>query len=116
MDDHATFRRTLRKFVETIGVVEVVGETADGQQALDLAIELRPELVLMDICMPHMSGTDSCRQMKQDNAEQMVLLYSADALEIEMAVAEGVADFCLNKECLFDELPAWIRDTFAFSQ
>jgi DNA-binding NarL/FixJ family response regulator len=116
VDDHATFRGSLRKFVEMLGVIEVVGEAADGLQAQQLASELCPQFVLMDICMPQMNGTDACCAMKRDNPSLRVVLYSADALEIEVAVAQGLADFCLTKECLFDELPAWIGATFNASQ
>lgn len=116
VDDHTAFRRTLRRLLQTLDSVEVVDEAGDGQQALDLTVKLRPQLVLMDICMPWMNGTDSCRAMKRDNAELSVVLYSADSLEIELAVAQGVADLCLTKECLFDELPTWIGDTFSQRQ
>lgn len=113
VDDHAAFRRSLRKFVAQLGRVEVIGEAADGRAALELTIKLRPQLVLMDICMPQMNGTDSCRAMKQDNAALTVVLYSADVLESELALAQGVADLCLDQDCLFDELPAWVKKSFA---
>ena len=74
VDDHAAFRRTLRGFVKTLGGVEVVGEAADGRQALTLTIKLRPRLVLRDVCMPVMNGTDSCCAMKRDNAALSVVL------------------------------------------
>jgi DNA-binding NarL/FixJ family response regulator len=114
VDDHAAFRRALRKLAQSIRGIEVVGEAANGRQALELASELRPYLVLMDICMPQMNGTDSCQAMKRDNAALSVVLYSADSMEIAVAVAQDCADFCLNKESLFDDLPAWIGDTFTF--
>lgn len=112
VDDHPAFRRALRTFVQTLSGMEVVGEAADGQQALELTIKLRPQLVLMDICMPQMNGTESCHAMKREDSSLSVVLYSADSLEIDLAVAQDVADLCLAKESLFDELPAWIHSTF----
>ena len=65
VDDHAAFRRSLMEFLQTRERVEVVGQAADGRQALELLIELCPRLVLMDICMPNLNGADSCREMKR---------------------------------------------------
>ena len=109
VDDHAAFRRTLRKVLQTMDNVEVVGEAADGIEAIELVLQKRPQLVLMDILMPKLSGADCCRAIKQDNPNMWVVLYSGDSIEVDMAKSQKSADFCLVKECLFDELPAWIE-------
>ena len=116
VDDHAAFRRTLRKVLQTMDNVEVVGEAADGIEAIELVLQLRPHLVLMDICMPKLNGADCARAIKQDNPDMLVVLYSADSIEVELAKAQDEADFCLVKECLFDELPGWIESVTRSTQ
>ena len=54
-DDHALFRDSLRSLVESRGI-EVVGEASNGNQAIELARRLQPDVVLMDLAMPEMSG------------------------------------------------------------
>ncbi|MBX6340839.1 MAG: response regulator transcription factor [Thermomicrobiaceae bacterium] len=55
-DDHDLFREGLRQLLETVPTVEIVGEAADGQEAIKLVSELRPDVVLMDINMPRLDG------------------------------------------------------------
>ncbi|HEU5423114.1 MAG TPA: response regulator transcription factor [Nitrolancea sp.] len=55
-DDHDLFREGLRQLLETIPAVEIVGEAADGQEAIKLVAELHPDVVLMDINMPRVDG------------------------------------------------------------
>lgn len=64
-DDHAIVRAGIRLLLESEADMEVVGEAADGQEALTKARELRPDLVLMDIAMPGINGLEATRRIKE---------------------------------------------------
>ena len=92
-DDHALFRSSLRSLLEARGV-EVVGEASDGRQAVDLAGRLRPDLVLMDISMPVLSGIEATRQLTAHASEVKVVILTAsmedeDLFEALRAGAHG---------------------------
>ena len=59
VDDHTVLRDTLRLLLEMNGEVEVVGEAADGRQAIDLAEQLKPDVILMDTAMPGLNGIEA---------------------------------------------------------
>ncbi len=73
-DDHAIIRSGVRLLLETQEDMEVVGEARNGDQAVALAEKLRPNLVLMDIAMPGMTGTEATRQIKARHPEIQVLV------------------------------------------
>ena len=86
VDDQEPFRAAARFVVRATSGLEVVGEAATGEQALDLAAELRPYLVLMDINLPGISGIEATRQMVKGQPNTAVLLmstYSAEDLPAE---------------------------------
>ncbi len=62
-DDHRLFRQGLRQICETVGRLEVVGEAENGQEAVELALRLRPDVVLMDIRMPVLDGVEATRRI-----------------------------------------------------
>ena len=64
-DDHAVVREGLKALVNAQAGMEVVGEAADGRAALEAAAELRPDVVVMDISMPGLSGAKATEQLKQ---------------------------------------------------
>ena len=63
VDDHVGMRRTLRAFLDHDPTVEVVGEAADGLEAIQLVQQVRPDVVLMDVYMPRINGIESARQI-----------------------------------------------------
>lgn len=92
-DDHALFRESLRALVEARGY-DVVGEAADGLEAVALAIALQPDLVLLDLAMPGLDGLAAARELrdKVPNARVVILTASeeqADLLEAVKAGAQG---------------------------
>jgi two-component system response regulator NreC len=76
VDDHEIVRAGIRALLESREDMEVVGEAASGHEALDLAVQLRPDVVLMDISMPGMSGDDATRQILQSVSETNVVALS----------------------------------------
>jgi len=74
-DDHGVVRKGLRFLLESEPDLEVVGEAADGRQAVDMAEELRPDVVVMDIAMPWLNGIDATGQIvKQQPAVGVIML------------------------------------------
>ncbi|MGD8967526.1 MAG: response regulator transcription factor [Anaerolineae bacterium] len=76
VDDHEIVRAGIRALLENREDMEVVGEAASGDEAIDLAVQLRPDVVLMDISMPGMSGDDATRQILESVSEANVLALS----------------------------------------
>lgn len=73
-DDHVIVREGLRAILGAQPDIEVVGEASDGEEAVAKAKELHPDIVLMDITMPGMSGLDATRQIKQQSPNVSVLI------------------------------------------
>ncbi|MBI2479541.1 MAG: response regulator transcription factor [Planctomycetia bacterium] len=104
VDDHAFFRRSLRALLERCESLRVVGEAADGLEAIELAAILTPEVVVMDIHMPRLDGISASSILKQTHPFLKVVLYSAHARELERATQAQAADACVTKDDVFDAL------------
>lgn len=74
VDDHALFREGIRLILQAQENIEVVGEAADGQEAVRAAQTLAPDVVLMDVTMPEMDGLEATRLVKRDYPETQVLM------------------------------------------
>ncbi|MBN1643392.1 MAG: response regulator transcription factor, partial [Dehalococcoidales bacterium] len=76
-DDHAVLREGMRNLLSREKDVEVVGEANNGEEAVRLASELKPTVVLMDIVMPGLNGIEATRQIKQASPSTIVLVLTA---------------------------------------
>jgi len=106
VDDHQMLREALVGMLELSGF-EVVGAVADGADATSLAVELAPDLVLMDLSMPVLNGLDATRLLREVAPEVAVVMFSAfDSPELKrQAFAAGAVAF-LPKGCGNDRLRA----------
>ena len=105
VDDSPEFLRMAAHFLATDQEIDLVGVALMGQDALVLVAGLQPDLVLMDLIMPHMNGLDATRQIKSTpNAPIVVLLTGHDTPEYRSAAATAGADGFVYKPELFKEL------------
>ncbi len=109
-DDHILMRHGLRLIIDAQEDMEVVGEAGDGFEALELAGELRPDIILMDIAMPHCDGLEATRLIKRrlPEVEIIVLTVHEEAESLFEALQSGARGFLLKK-ARADELIAALR-------
>jgi len=77
VDDHAILREALRLMLEQEGDIEVVAEAGDGETALELAAHIDPDVIVMDVAMPGMSGAEATRSLLRSNPKAKVLALTA---------------------------------------
>ena len=108
VDDHALVRRGLRLILEDAPDVAVVGEAGDGAAALQLARELKPQVIVMDCAMPGMSGLTATRKILQQSAEARILMlsmHSEDTL-VRQALEAGARGYVLKNAVDLDLVAA----------
>jgi DNA-binding NarL/FixJ family response regulator len=104
-DDHKIMREGLRSLLEKAGRFECVAEADDGNQAVKLARELRPDIVIMDIAMPNLNGIEATRQIKAELPEVEVVILSMHATRNYVSqVLQAGASAYLLKDSAFDDL------------
>ncbi len=110
VDDHKIVRHGLRALLEKEEDMEVVNEAGSGRDAVQLAGECLPDVVVMDIAMPDMNGMDAARRICADNPECRILVLSmlGDKRFIVEMFSAGAKGYLL-KDCAADELVRAIR-------
>ncbi len=110
VDDHTVVRRGLRLAFDLEPDLEVVGEAANGQEAVAKAAELQPDVVVMDLLMPVMNGVDATRIIRREHPEvEVVALTSVLEDRLVVDVVEAGASGYLLKETRPDELFEAVR-------
>ncbi|MGO9875482.1 MAG: response regulator [Acidimicrobiia bacterium] len=109
-DPHALFRRGVRLVLEDEADIEVVAEAGDGLDAVERIVELIPDLVLMDVVMPGVSGIEATRRVRAlvPNVKVAILTVSEKDEDLFSAVRAGATGYLL-KEVSIEELPEAVR-------
>jgi DNA-binding NarL/FixJ family response regulator len=110
VDDHSLVRRGFRRILEDAPDIAVVGEASDGAEAIRLAAELRPRLIVMDCALPGMSGLDATRRILQKFPETAILMLSMHSEDtwVHQALDAGARGYIL-KSAIDMELVTAIR-------
>lgn len=107
-DDHGIVRRGMRALLEDEPDIELVGEAADGREALRLALELKPDIAIIDIAMPLLNGIDLTAQAvkQQPNLKAIILSMHADETYVLRALTAGAKAYLLKEATEEDLVPA----------
>ncbi|HEX9774090.1 MAG TPA: response regulator transcription factor [Actinomycetota bacterium] len=114
VDDHELFRRGLVMVLEQEKDIELVGEASDGAEALQIATETLPDVVLMDVVMPRRGGIEATRAIKEvaPHTKILMLTISDEEADLYDAIKAGANGYLL-KEVPVDEVADAIRKVFA---
>ena len=113
-DDHTLVRAGIRSLLETMDEVEVVAESGDGHEALELIDRHRPDLALLDIGMPGLNGIEIARRVSRTASKTKIVILSMydDKTHVQQAVRAGVAGYLL-KGAAVAELPLAVAAVMA---
>ncbi len=108
-DDHALYRRGLQAVVLLEDGIEIVGEAGNGDEAIERTVELLPDIVLMDVRMPHTSGIEACQRIKElvPSTRIIMLTMSDEESDLYEAVRAGANGYLL-KDIPAEEIAAGI--------
>jgi two-component system nitrate/nitrite response regulator NarL len=111
VDDEPLFMEMVQALLDVEEGIEVVGKAQHGKQAVKLAHDLRPDVIVMDVSMPVMNGIDATREIREENPNASVLILTGGSsiTEIDKARTAGAAGF-LTKDRIAGELVAEIRN------
>jgi two-component system nitrate/nitrite response regulator NarL len=110
VDDEPLFTDMLQALLQVEDGIEVVGKAQHGRQAVELANDLDPDVIVMDVSMPVMDGIDATREIRQQNPTATILILTGGSIitEIDQARAAGAAGY-LTKDRIGGELVDEIR-------
>jgi len=109
-DDHQVVRQGLRTFLELQPDIEVVGEAGDGREAVEMVLQLHPDVVLMDLMMPRMDGINATKQVKAEVKDVKVIALTSFTEDDKVfpAIQAGASSYLL-KDVSPDDLAEAIR-------
>lgn len=111
-DDHTVVRKGIKDHLSAEAGIEVIGEAADGREAVRLAIALQPDVMIMDVAMPHVNGVEATRQIRHVAPSVRVLVLSGydDAPYVDGLIDAGASGYLLKTASL-QEIAQAVRDT-----
>ncbi|MCX7544295.1 response regulator [Marinicella gelatinilytica] len=114
VDDHDIVRTGIKMVIEKMAGIKIVGEATNGQQAIEQAMELKPDVVLMDINMPRISGLQATRQITEADPYIRIIILTIHAQNpYPKQLLDAGATGYLTKGCAADELESAIRQVYA---
>jgi DNA-binding NarL/FixJ family response regulator len=113
-DDHSVVRKGINDHLDAEPDMEVIGEAEDGREAVRLAIALQPDVMIMDVAMPHVNGVEATRQLRRVAPSVKVLVLSGydDAPYVDGLFDAGAAGYLLKTASL-QAIAQAVRDTAA---
>ena len=113
-DDHSIMLEGLQVMLEHSGDLEVVGQARDGEEAVRVASELSPDVIVMDVMMPKKDGVEACREIMESLPDTKVIMLTAstEADAVIEAVAAGATGY-LQKVAGMDQLLGMVRGVAA---
>ena len=111
-DDHTVVRKGIKDHLSAEAGIEVIGEAVDGREAVRLAIALQPDVMIMDVAMPHVNGVEATRQIRHVAPAVKVLVLSGydDAPYVDGLIDAGASGYLLKTASL-QEIAQAVRDT-----
>jgi DNA-binding NarL/FixJ family response regulator len=113
-DDHAVMREGLKLLISACDVLEVVGEASNGHQAVQMALGLRPDVIVMDVAMPLLNGMEAARQIVREWPKARVLILSSyrDDQHVRTSLNNGAAGYVAKHGAMQEVIQA-IREVHA---
>jgi DNA-binding NarL/FixJ family response regulator len=110
VDDHKILREGVRSLLKGVADIEVVGEASDGREAVEVALQSRPDVVVMDLVMPVMNGIDATQRILSERPATNILILSSsqERANVTAALKAGAKGY-IGKECVLAELEKGIR-------
>jgi DNA-binding NarL/FixJ family response regulator len=107
-DDHPIFRLGLCSLLSSHKGWEICGEAADGREAVEKCKRLKPDLLILDICMPKLNGVDAARQiLTHDPAQRILVVTDVDSEQVvQDCLAAGVRGWIFKSDAIDDLIPA----------
>jgi DNA-binding NarL/FixJ family response regulator len=115
VDDHALVRKGFRRMLEDDSAISVVAEASEGLEAVRLALELKPRVVVMDCALPGISGIDATRRIRAKMPDATVLMlsmHSEDTL-VRQALEAGARGYILKNALEAPRIFVWYRECSA---
>ncbi len=107
-EDHAILREGLRALLSSTPELEIIGEAEDGQEAINLARQLEPDLILMDLTMPNINGTEAMRTIKRNSPDIKIIVLTVHKSEeyVRATLDAGANGYVLKDDTHSDLLTA----------
>jgi DNA-binding NarL/FixJ family response regulator len=118
-DDHETVRKGIRSILASRSDIEVCGEAANGREAIDQAVELKPDLIILDINMPVLGGFAAAQEIKRLMPDVPILFFSMHESKrmVEEAKAIGIQGFVAKDRSYWKPLtPCLQKTTFSLPE
>ena len=106
VDDYEAWRRYVRATLRLTGRWDIIGEAADGPEAIQMAADLKPQLILLDMTLPTLNGITVARRIIKANGAQRILFVTEHRSFLEEAFATGATGYIVKSDASSELLPA----------